>query len=83
MSMDRALYMTKLFQKTHFNKIMGILTQKADNKLTEAEAKDLFIEVCGEAGLITAEILWLWNYLKNYNPALTEWEARANPGIGW
>jgi hypothetical protein len=82
-AMDRALYMSKLFQKQHFDKIMAVINQKAAMKLSEDAAKDLFIEVCGEAGLIEDETLWLWNYLVHYKPELTEWEARANPGIGW
>ena len=83
MAMDRALYMTKLFQAQHFDKIMAIITQHADGKLGDDEAVAVFTEVCEEAGIIEPEIKWLWNYLENYKPELTEWEARANPGIGW
>jgi hypothetical protein len=83
MAMDRALYMSKLFQKQHFDKIMAVINQKAAMKLSEDAAKDLFIEVCGEADLTGDEMIWLWNYLKNFDPDLAEATRRANPGVGW
>jgi len=75
--------MSKLFQAKHFDKIIAIITQTANEKLVESDAEKLFREVCEEAGIIEPEIIWLWNYLKNFKPELAKWEARANPGIGW
>jgi hypothetical protein len=89
MAMDRALFMTKLFQKQHFDKIIAIINQyyvdvkNAKGDVVESEAEDAFIEVCDEAGIIEEEREWLWNYLQNYKPAMAEWTARANPGVGW
>jgi hypothetical protein len=89
MAMDRALFMTKLFQKQHFDKIIAIINQyyvdvkNAKGDVVESEAEDAFIEVCGEADLTGDERIWLWNYLKNFDPDLAEATRRANPGVGW
>ena len=59
-ALDRALKMAKLFKKKNFDDIM---------KTLDPPNKKDFETACSGAGLVTEEVIWLWNYLEHYSEA--------------
>jgi hypothetical protein len=82
--LQRALKFSKLFQQNNFDPIMDALVPKID--------ENAFRIACKNAGLVSAEIDWLWNYLQRIgqiNPNTKEafWGPKNGApeaaGTGW
>lgn len=87
-AMERALFMSKLFREPYYTNIMSSLNLYSSASANEDSetmkvAETKFETTCKNAGLIDKETVWLWNYLKNYNPELADWEVRAQVNVNW
>jgi hypothetical protein len=65
LAMDRALIMSKLFQAETFPKIIEAIN--ISKEVAETKKQEMFFIACGDE-ITPEQKIWLWNYLKNYNP---------------
>jgi hypothetical protein len=76
--MDKALLLSKLFERNYYAPIKDLLDKLGKREMSDSDAQAEFMKIYAQAN-IKAETsrldenypLWLWNYLKHYDPKLS------------